>query len=317
MARLTKIGWTDSTMNFWIGCEKMGPGCDFCYAERDNNHRRWVDGWGPDGERKRTKTWGPLGKPLRGAPKNWMKEAPAFFAEHGRDRRVFCNSLADFFDKKAPAGARADAWAVIAATPMLEWQIVTKRVSNVEKMLPPDWGPNYQHIILIVTVCTQAEYDRDVPRLLMLKRKYPWLRVGLSIEPMLERIDPSIIRCKDFLYDSDDAATVYPLRGCYQKPGSHWSEDFPKLDWIICGGESGSPSIVRDFHLKWARTLARACTSNGIAFFMKQFGNRPTPDADSGDVMHARSGGMGKWDEPEFWPEDLRQQEFPEQRMAA
>lgn len=33
MAETTGISWTDSTFNPWIGCTKVGPGCDNCYAE--------------------------------------------------------------------------------------------------------------------------------------------------------------------------------------------------------------------------------------------------------------------------------------------
>jgi protein gp37 len=29
----SKIGWTDHTFNPWIGCQKVSPGCDHCYAE--------------------------------------------------------------------------------------------------------------------------------------------------------------------------------------------------------------------------------------------------------------------------------------------
>jgi protein gp37 len=34
MGAITKIGWTDSTFNGWVGCEAVGPGCDFCYADK-------------------------------------------------------------------------------------------------------------------------------------------------------------------------------------------------------------------------------------------------------------------------------------------
>lgn len=33
MAKASNIEWTDSTVNFWWGCTKVGPGCDHCYAE--------------------------------------------------------------------------------------------------------------------------------------------------------------------------------------------------------------------------------------------------------------------------------------------
>jgi len=28
MAATTEIGWADSTVNFWIGCTKVGPCCE-------------------------------------------------------------------------------------------------------------------------------------------------------------------------------------------------------------------------------------------------------------------------------------------------
>ncbi len=33
MAENSKIEWTHHTFNPWIGCQKVGPGCDHCYAE--------------------------------------------------------------------------------------------------------------------------------------------------------------------------------------------------------------------------------------------------------------------------------------------
>jgi len=33
MADQSAIEWTDSTFNPWIGCTKISPACDHCYAE--------------------------------------------------------------------------------------------------------------------------------------------------------------------------------------------------------------------------------------------------------------------------------------------
>ena len=56
MGDTTGIEWTDSTMNFWEGCTKVGPGCDHCYAETRN--ARYGGGvainWGPGAPRRRT-----------------------------------------------------------------------------------------------------------------------------------------------------------------------------------------------------------------------------------------------------------------------
>ena len=50
----SKIEWCDNTFNPWIGCQKVSPGCDHCYAEAMMDHRYRKVEWGPYGERKRT-----------------------------------------------------------------------------------------------------------------------------------------------------------------------------------------------------------------------------------------------------------------------
>ena len=34
MGKNSKIEWCDNTLNPWIGCQKVSPGCDHCYAEK-------------------------------------------------------------------------------------------------------------------------------------------------------------------------------------------------------------------------------------------------------------------------------------------
>jgi hypothetical protein len=36
MSENSKIEWCDHTFNPWEGCQKVGPGCDHCYAETRN-----------------------------------------------------------------------------------------------------------------------------------------------------------------------------------------------------------------------------------------------------------------------------------------
>ncbi len=31
----TNIQWTDATVKFWTGCNKVSAGCKFCYMSRD------------------------------------------------------------------------------------------------------------------------------------------------------------------------------------------------------------------------------------------------------------------------------------------
>jgi protein gp37 len=127
MAENSKIEWTDHTFNPWIGCQKVSPGCDHCYAEAMMDHRFSKVEWGPHGERKRTSDayWK---QPLR-----WAKQT------NGKRPRVFCASLADVFDNRVPQEWRRDLWELIQKTRQLDWLLLTKRPENISKMLPAQW----------------------------------------------------------------------------------------------------------------------------------------------------------------------------------
>lgn len=181
MAENSGIAWTTNTFNPWVGCTKVGPGCDHCYAEAWNV-RFSTDGqapnWGPGAPRRRTaaSNWSKVRK--------WNKDA----ATSPEPVRVFCASLADVFDNEADPAVRADLWTLVRETPNLRYQFLTKRVGNVRKMLPADWAENFRHCGIVATVVTQDECDRDLPKLRALKDVTAW--VGLSIEPQVERIAP-------------------------------------------------------------------------------------------------------------------------------
>lgn len=59
----------------------------------------------------------------------------------------------------------------------------------------------------------------------------------------------------------------------------------PKLDWVICGGESGPKH--RPMDLEWARSLRDQCRAAGVPFFFKQAsGLRPGGGVDAlGEVV--------------------------------
>ena len=54
MAENTKIEWAHHTFNPWIGCTKVSPACDHCYAKADFDDRRHVVQWGAGQPRKHT-----------------------------------------------------------------------------------------------------------------------------------------------------------------------------------------------------------------------------------------------------------------------
>jgi len=236
MAENSAIEWCDHTFNPWEGCQKVGPGCDHCYAETRNARfgGGFAPNWGPDAPRRRT------------SPSNWRKpylwqaDAAQFFAAHGRRQRVFCASLADVLDKAAPAGAREDLAKVIRDTPDLDWLILSKRIGNAPLMLFQMFGGDTPpNVALGMTIVNQDELVRDMPKMHRAKYGQGVKTAFLSIEPMLG-----------------------PVR-----IAGHLSHI---IDWVICGGESGPGA--RPMHPDWARTLRDDCEIEGIPFLFKQWG---------------------------------------------
>jgi len=305
MSASTEIQWADSTFNPWIGCTKVGPGCDHCYAERDFDHRRHVVSWGAGQARKRTR---PANWHL---PVRWNAEPfyqcacghrgtfadLANIPDHNgcvveqRRRRVFCASLADVFDNEVDPDWRADLFRLIQQTPNLDWLLLTKRIGNAEGMVAdalaklcrisepvPRWP--WPNVWLGATVVNQAEADRDIPKLLATPAAVRFL----SVEPMLGPVDltdisdghadssiPREYWLEDF--DTDDSPPAVghnALDGERWQRFGDWHERGPKLDWVICGGESGPKA--RPMHPEWARSLRDQCTDAGVPFLFKQNG---------------------------------------------
>jgi hypothetical protein len=76
MGQATGIEWCDHTYNPWMGCTKVSPACDHCYAEAQEDTRYGRVEWG--GPRRRTSA------ATRRAPYRWDREAAAA----GERRRV-------------------------------------------------------------------------------------------------------------------------------------------------------------------------------------------------------------------------------------
>jgi len=159
VAENSKIEWTSHTFNPWIGCQKVSPGCDHCYAETQNAFRKWNGGtWGPHAPRKRTSTdyW-------RG-PHKWARAA------NGSRPRVFCASLADWLDNQAPDQWREDLAELVAGTLQLDWLLLTKRPENFAKRAPAGWRTGLPpNVWFGITAEDQEHFERrwriavDVP----------------------------------------------------------------------------------------------------------------------------------------------------------
>jgi protein gp37 len=291
MVAFSAIEWCTHTANPWIGCQKVGPGCDYCYAETRDKRFEGGKHWGPGAPRRRT------APATRNAPLKWNRDAPAFHAEHGYWPRVFSGSLCDLFDNAVDPTWRRDHWAVIRETKDLRWMLLTKRIGNVIGMLPEGWLDGaFDHVGIMITVVNQDEADRDVPKLLNLPMAGNQWR-GVSYEPALGPIDWTMI-------GADSTGEADALRGLTFCQGRNEPREHAKLDFIICGGESGDEA--RPMHPDWARQTRDQCAAAGTAFLFKQWGEWSSGisarDGDPGKFALHWAHNQGRWSYLDYGP---------------
>jgi protein gp37 len=246
MRTQTGISWADKTWNPWVGCTPVSEGCANCYARREMTR------YGKDFstvKRTSAKTFNlPLAKKRDGS---WKIPDGSF---------VFVCSWSDFFHE-GRATLRLDDWrdeaiGIMAKRQGLTFLVLTKRPDIAQDYLRTilmDMKSRCSHIWLGVTAENQAMADERIPKLL----KIDWPgRKFVSVEPMLEAVDLEIAWGQGV----GDLALDASL---------HTS----RLDWIICGGESGPGA--RAFDADWARGLRDQCAAAGVPFWMKQMGGWP------------------------------------------
>ncbi|MET3554906.1 phage Gp37/Gp68 family protein [Burkholderia sp. 567] len=302
MSENSKIEWCDHTFNPWIGCTKVSPACDHCYAERSTPARALGVEWGTHAVRYRTSAanWQ---KPLAWNNRpffecrvcGWRGNRPAMDAGGPvcpnaqclpigvvpARPRVFCASLADVFDNAVDPAWRQDLFALIAQTPNLDWLLLTKRIGNARAMLNEvvdemSCGLNtwdelpWPGVWIGATVVNQAEADRDIPKLLAVPARVRFL----SIEPMLGPID---LLWPETLWPEGPARCCSGHEcGCGGQAIDPWL--IYGVNWVIAGGES-SPG-ARPMHPNWARDLRDQCASAGVPFLFKQWGEWLPADTD-------------------------------------
>ncbi|TCU34035.1 protein gp37 [Rhizobium azibense] len=244
MAEETLISWADHTFNGFIGCTRVSPACDGCYAAHLMETRMGRVQWGGPGvgagtrERTSVANWR--------KPVTWNKKAAA----EGKRPFVFCSSLADVFDNEVPTEWRRDLFDLIRATPNLVWLLLTKRPQNIVKLFRQafdiDGGAEYTaqlwplNAAIGTTVEDQERADRNVFHLVRAKHALKPAFAFLSCEPLL---------------------------------GPIAIEDITEIDWVITGGETDQGAHkARPTHPDWFRSLRDECASHGISFHHKQNG---------------------------------------------
>ncbi|CAB4180282.1 COG4422 Bacteriophage protein gp37 [uncultured Caudovirales phage] len=297
MGEKTGIAWTDHTFNPWIGCTKVSPGCDHCYAESSRPAAAMKIKWGLREPRHRTSK-GNWNLPLR-----WNRAAQ----EAGQRRLVFCASLADVFDNEVSEQWREDLFALIDATPFLTWLILTKRIGNAAAMIP---GKDRHNVWIGASVVNQAEADRDIPKLMYTPAAVRFV----SYEPALEPVD-----FRHWLAPTDGRTGLdWIIVGGESDQGGVKARPF-KVEW--------ARSVVAQCNAAGVPVFVKQLGSNPVDWCVNALLDSYPQETEPGycdiDAGHegTRCAGRCKFmkdsagGDPMEWPEGIRVREFPPSEM--
>ena len=341
---MSKIEWTNETWNPVRGCSRVSPGCDNCYAMRMARRQDHLGGAYEGLTRigKRGVDWSGVAR--------FVPEALAQPLRWRKPRRVFVNSMSDLFHPSLTNEQIAAVFGVMAACPRHTFQVLTKRAERMREWF--EWAERLgaastpirialgarefidearingchgdeiapwplPNVWIGVSTEDQRRADERIPHLLATPAAVRFV----SAEPLLGPIDFGSIPANLPTLPGGEVGDWFDaLNGTSEGPdGSTSSADYPTLDWVIPGGESGNGA--RQCDVEWVRSIVRQCRNAGVACFVKQLGAvyvdavngiggakaRPDPDL----VPQIQRLKHGKGGDPAEWPQDLRVREFP------
>lgn len=234
------IYWDD----FWQlneGCTPCSPGCARCWSARRTN-RLSANSRIKNVEKKK----GLVTSDLKFNGQVRIREDLLDLPFKTKKPTIFF-ILNDLFHEDIPDAFIADAYSVMHGCDRHTYLNLTKRADRLLAFFQRSFMQSYQgrdHIWNILTICNQAEADRNLPKFLQIPGKK-----GLSLEPLLGAIN---------------------LRNVPLPPFDGKEKEWPGIDVIILGGESGPGA--RPLHPAWAQSVRDQCAAAGVPFYFKQWG---------------------------------------------
>jgi len=329
---MTNIEWTGKTWNPVVGCSKVSAGCNNCYAIPQSHRNAAIAQELPIDRRGRLKYYEGLTE-KRGDRIEWtgvvnfVEEALEIPLKRKKSTVWFVNSMSDLFHESVTDEQLDRIFVIMALTPQHTYQILTKRpkrmldyflsnrwddatfggipLSDVARLaadLPVPLGiPLRCHFPLAnvhlgVTVENQKAADDRIPLLLQTPASVRFL----SIEPLLERVDLTLIK------QIDDFQQIHKTLSGHSSIDGQMQHLTNSINWVIVGGESGHGA--RLFDLAWARDLREQCEWSNVPFFFKQCGANCI-DSLNGNSIDTKGKGAD-WADPNF-PADLKIRQLP------
>lgn len=173
----TRISWTDETWNPTVGCSRVSPGCDGCYAI---------------GVAHRGMQEAHVGLTVKrpGERADWTGEVRCLTdrldtpLRWRRPRRVFVDSMSDLFHPDVPAWFIESVWSTMAKTPQHTYQVLTKRPQRMAFWTHGHYHRNRVGVLPNVWLGTSIESEKYAWRVGRLQATMAAVRF-VSAEPLL------------------------------------------------------------------------------------------------------------------------------------
>lgn len=304
-------------------CNKVSPGCLNCYSETQNqsNYFNFASKLKYSGK----------------APNNLIFDDAVMRKLIGSrsSKKIFLCSMTDLFADWVSDDWLDKAFIYMAIAKQHTFQILTKRPERIRSYLQQgakqrirrgavDLGRELKLAPKRYEAYETCEFDWPLPNI--------WL--GTSVEnqqvatiriPLLLEAPAAIrfLSCEPLLEELNLVSHKHEGRSynyllntwepCRSGAGgavaggriSPYSND--GIDWVICGGESGSNA--RPCHIDWIRSLVQQCEQTNTAVFVKQLGqNSLACVAGSSNKIKLKDRKGGDMAE---WPDDIRVRQFP------
>jgi protein gp37 len=162
MAQNSSIEWTESTWNPITGCNKISPGCKFCYAER---MAKRLKAMGSENYKNGFKL--SLHEHVLELPLTWKKP-----------QTIFVNSMSDLFHKNVPVDFIQIMFEVMNRASWHRFQILTKRS---DRLLELNNKLNWTENIWIGVSVENQDYTFRIDDLINISAYTKFL----SIEPLI------------------------------------------------------------------------------------------------------------------------------------
>lgn len=307
---MSKIEWTDMTLNPVIGCSHAAyraadgstvahPGCENCYAEVMCS--RALPGFEAHNKCSSGGHWTGKIEVLEERilwPFKRKEYAPR---RDGKQRRVFLTSISDTGHSAMPFPAWRALQGMMLLSPWIDWQVLTKRPENETRLLnmftPEECAREAMMLLVRHGLCGETLIrmvpGRTFTGAFSYGRQWHEFRnihryVSVSDQATADSLIPQLlsmpcavrgVSAEPLLGPIDLWQAMFKVRFADRETlGAMNALGFIDgmgygLDHVIIGGESGRNA--RLCHMSWIVGLLEQCKAGGVPAFVKQLGARP------------------------------------------